>query len=80
MKNNSLEQQIEMEKQKNKKIMSDFDQMSTVIDQGESDKKQISDGTFNSLQIKCKKLEAKIRDLEHYKKESNDLKSQRDKL
>ena len=39
MKNNSLEQQIEMEKQKNKKIMSDFDQMSTVIDQGESDKK-----------------------------------------
>ena len=49
MKNNSLEQQIEMEKEKNKKIMSDFDQMSTVIDQGESDKKQISDGTFNSL-------------------------------
>jgi hypothetical protein len=32
MKNNSLEQQIEMEKEKNKKIMSDFDQMSTVID------------------------------------------------
>ena len=46
MKNNSLEQQIDMEKDKNKKLMNDFEQMGNVIDQGESDKKQISDGTF----------------------------------
>ena len=74
MKNNSLEQQIEMEKDKNKKLMNDFEQMGNVIDQGESDKKEISDGSFTALQIKCKKLEAKIRDMEHYKKESHDLK------
>ena len=54
--------------------------MSSVIDQGETEKQQISDSSFNALSIKCKKLEAKIRDLEHYKKETNELKAQRDKL
>lgn len=62
MKNNSFEQQLEMEKQKNKKLMSDFEQMSNVIDQGETDKKQISENGMHALEIKCKKLEAKIRD------------------
>jgi hypothetical protein len=46
MKNNSLESQLEMEKTKNRKLMDDFDQMSNVIDQGESEKKEISDSTY----------------------------------
>jgi hypothetical protein len=43
-KNKSLETQVDQERQKNKKIIDDFDQMTSMIGQGDADKKAIQDG------------------------------------
>ena len=57
----------------------DFEYLSAVIDKGESDSKAISEQKHNSLQVQNKKLEVKLRDLEHAKQDNSDLKRQRDK-
>ena len=50
-----------------------------MIEQGESDKKALSEQSQHSLQVQNKKLEVKLRDLEHAKSDNNELKRQRDK-
>ena len=76
---NSLKGQIEQEKLKNKKLIQDFDQMVGTIQTGESNAKAISDGNMQQMILKNQKLEQKIRDMEHVKKENQELKVSRDK-
>jgi hypothetical protein len=50
-----------------------------VIEQGESDKKAINDNSYQALMVQNKKLEVKLRDLDHTKNDNKELKHQRDK-
>lgn len=50
-----------------------------MISDDKSDKKAINDNSLQAMMLKNQKLEAKIRDLEHLKKEITEIKSQRDK-
>jgi len=78
-KNKSLQSQIEQEKAKNKKLLNDFDQMTNMIKDGESEQKSISDNGLQAMMIKNQKLEVKLRELENIKKENKELKNSRDK-
>ena len=49
------------------------------IKEGESTSKAISDGSTQAMFLKNQKLESKVRDLEHFKKECHELKVSRDK-
>lgn len=53
--------------------------MTLMISDDKSDKKAINDNSLQAMMLKNQKLEAKIRDLEHLKKEITEIKSQRDK-
>ena len=78
-KNKSLQSQIEQEKAKNKKLINDFDQMTNMIKESESEQKSISDNGLQAMIIKNQKLEVKLRELESIKKENAELKNSRDK-
>ena len=77
--NNSLNGQIEQEKLKNKKLIQDFDQMVGTIQTGESNAKALTDSSTQQTILKNQKLEQKLRDVEHVKKENQELKVSRDK-
>ena len=77
--NNSLKGQIEQEKMKNKKLIQDFDQMVGTIQTGESNAKALTDSSTQQTILKNQKLEQKLRDVEHVKKENQELKVSRDK-
>lgn len=66
--------QVEQEKHKNKKLVTDFEEMTSVIKEGESDSKAINESGMQALMLKNQKLEGKIRDLEGVRRESAELK------
>lgn len=78
-KNKSLEQQIEQERQKNKKLINDFDQMTNMMKEGETESKTIKDNSIQTMVLKNQKLESKVRELEGARNENKDLKVTRDK-
>lgn len=65
---------MEQEKHKNKKLVTDFEEMTSVIKEGESDSKAINESGMQALMLKNQKLEGKIRDLEGVRRESAELK------
>ena len=58
--NISLNAQVDQEKKKNKKILNDFDQVTTMIKTNDSDSKAISDNSLQAMLIKNQKLEVKL--------------------
>ena len=48
----SLQSQVEQEKGKNKKLVNDFEQMVSVIKEGDADKKAINDNSLQAMVVK----------------------------
>ena len=50
--NQTLRAQVEQERQKNKKLINDFDAMTSVLEKGESEQKAISDSGMQAMVVK----------------------------
>ena len=78
-----LKEKLEQERNKNKKIVEDFDQMTAVLEEGSAESKAAMQQTQQAVVVRMtqqnQKLETKVRDLEHVKKENHELKTNRDK-
>ena len=78
-----LKEILEQERNKNRKIVEDFDKMTEVMEEGSAESKAAMQQTQQAVVVKMtqqnQKLETKVRDLEHVKKEYHELKTNRDK-
>tara|TARA_B110000285_G_C14587236_1_gene364755 strand:+ start:46 stop:285 length:240 start_codon:yes stop_codon:yes gene_type:complete len=72
---NSITLQLEQEKNKNKKLIADFDQMTSMMKDDTSDKKASVDSNLQAMVLKNQKLEAKLRDMEVLQKEIGEIKT-----
>ena len=53
--------------------------MVSTINEGNADKKQLSDNAYQQIMLKNQKLEAKVKELEGVRKENSDIKAARNK-
>ena len=79
----TLNEKLEQERNKNRKIVEDFDTMTEVLEEGTAESKAALQQTQQAVVVKMtqqnQKLETKVRDLEHVKKENHELKANREK-
>lgn len=77
--NNKLTQTLELERNQKKKIVEDFDTMTAVLEEGNAESKEKMQQSQQHTIVQMKKLENKVKDMEVFKKECNELKTNRDK-
>jgi hypothetical protein len=55
---------LDLERQKNKKLISDFDQMTQMMTDGGAEQKEFSDKNYQASVLQNQKLENKVKDLD----------------